>query len=95
MLAALRTLAGGGGLILGVPEPEHAHRTVLHRHRRSSRYLARCEVSRTTVTNYLQVLEDTLVVILVRPFSTRRTTEIVAAPKINGFDTGLVCNLLS
>ena len=54
-------------------------------------FAARCEVSRTTVTNYLQVLEDTLVVTLVRPFSTRRTTEIVAAPKIYGFDTGLVC----
>ena len=54
-------------------------------------YAARCEVSRTTVGNYLQVLEDTLVVTIVRPFSTRRVTEIVAAPKIYGFDTGFVC----
>ena len=54
-------------------------------------YAARCEVSRTTVGNYLQVLEDTLVVTIVRPFSTRPATEIVAAPKIYGFDTGLVC----
>ena len=53
-------------------------------------FAARCEVSRTTVTNYLQVLEDTMVVNVVRPFSTRRATEIVAAPKIYGFDTGFV-----
>ena len=54
-------------------------------------YAARCEVSRTTVANYLQVLEDTLVVHIVRPYSTRRATEIVAAPKVYGFDTGFVC----
>lgn len=53
-------------------------------------FATRCEVSRTTIANYLQVLEDTLVVTLVRPFSTRRATEIVAAPKIYGFDTGFV-----
>ena len=54
-------------------------------------YAARCEVSRTTVTNYLQVLEDTSVVHVVRPYSTRRATEIVAAPRVYGFDTGFVC----
>ena len=54
-------------------------------------YAARCEVSRTTVTKYLQVLEDTSVVHVVRPYSTRRATEIVAAPKVYGFDSGFVC----
>jgi predicted AAA+ superfamily ATPase len=50
-----------------------------------------CEVSRPTITNYLRVLEATFVAHVVRPFSTRRPTEIVAAPKIYGFDTGFIC----
>ncbi len=49
-----------------------------------------CEVSRPTIANYLQVLEVTRVAHVVRPFSTRRTTEIVAAPKVYAFDTGFV-----
>jgi uncharacterized protein len=28
---------------------------------------------------------------VIRPYSTRRSTEIVAAPKVYGFDTGFVC----
>ena len=35
-------------------------------------YAARCEVSRTTVAKYLQVLEDTFVLHVVRPYSTQR-----------------------
>jgi hypothetical protein len=50
-----------------------------------------CEISRPTVTSYLGVLEATAVVHVIRPFSTRRATEIVAAPKVYGFDTGFVC----
>ncbi len=50
-----------------------------------------CEVNRATIVNYLRVLEETLVMTVVRPFSTRRATEIVAAPKVYGFDTGFVC----
>lgn len=50
-----------------------------------------CEVSRSTITNYLAVLEATFVVNVIRPFNSRRTTEIVAAPKIYSFDTGFVC----
>jgi predicted AAA+ superfamily ATPase len=37
------------------------------------------------------VLEATAVAHVIRPFSTRRATEIVAAPKVYGFDTGFVC----
>jgi hypothetical protein len=48
-------------------------------------------VSRTTISNYLAVLEATFVVHVIRPFSTSRTTEIVSAPKVYGFDTGFVC----
>jgi len=50
-----------------------------------------CEVSRTTVANYVAVLEATFVVHLVRPFAGGGSAEIVAAPKAYGFDTGFVC----
>ncbi len=48
------------------------------------------EVSRPTIANYLSALEITKVAHVVRPFSTRRATEIVHAPKVYGFDTGFV-----
>jgi predicted AAA+ superfamily ATPase len=48
------------------------------------------EVSRTTIGNYLSALEITKVAHVVRPFSTRRSTELVHAPKVYGFDTGFV-----
>jgi uncharacterized protein len=54
-------------------------------------FARRCEVSRTTIVNYLAVLEATYVVHVLRPYSARRATEIVAAPKVYGFDTGFVC----
>ncbi len=48
------------------------------------------EVSRPTIANYLSALEMTKVAHVIRPFSTRRSTEIVHAPKVYGFDTGFV-----
>ena len=57
----------------------------------ATKYAAPCEISRTTVANYLNVLEATRVVHVVRPFSTHRATEIVSTPKVYGFDTGFVC----
>ena len=57
----------------------------------ATRFAAPCEVSRTTITNYLNVLDATFVVHIVRPFSTHRPTEIVSAPKVYAFDTGFVC----
>jgi predicted AAA+ superfamily ATPase len=56
----------------------------------ATKYARPCEVSRTTITNYLQVLSATHVANVIRPFSKYRTTEIVAAPKVYGFDTGFV-----
>lgn len=50
-----------------------------------------CEVSRTTITNYLRVLEATFVVHVLRPFTSHRPTEIVSAPKVYAFDTGFFC----
>jgi hypothetical protein len=57
----------------------------------ATKFAAPCEVSRTTISNYLKVLESTFVMHVVRPFSQHRPTEIVAAPKVYGFDTGFVC----
>lgn len=57
----------------------------------ATRFATPCEVSRTTISNYLAVLESTLVVHVLRPFSQARASEIVSAPKVYGFDTGFVC----
>jgi hypothetical protein len=57
----------------------------------ASRLARPCEVSRTTIGNYLAVLDATFIVTIVRPFSTSRPAEIVAAPRVYGFDTGFVC----
>ena len=58
----------------------------------ATRFAGPCEINRQTVTNYLAVLEATLVAHIVRPFSTRRATELVSAPKVYAFDTGFVCH---
>lgn len=50
-----------------------------------------CEVSRTTISNYLAVLEATFVVHVIRPFSSHRQSEIISAPKVYAFDTGFMC----
>ena len=57
----------------------------------ATKFARPCEVSRTTIGNYLSVLEATFVVHVIRPFSSHRPTEIVSAPKVYGFDTGFVC----
>jgi uncharacterized protein len=56
----------------------------------ATRFAAPCEVSRQTISNYLTALEATFVAHVVRPFSSRRSTEIVSAPKVYAFDTGFV-----
>ncbi len=57
----------------------------------ATRFARPCEVSRATISNYLAVLETTLVAHVVRPFSSRPGIEIVSAPKVYAFDTGFVC----
>ena len=59
----------------------------------ATRFAGPCEVSRNTVANYLRVLEATFVAHVIRPFSARKQSEIVSAPKVYGFDTGFVCAL--
>lgn len=56
----------------------------------ATRYARVCEVSRQTIQNYLATLEATFVMHVVRPFTTHKPVEIVAAPKVYGFDTGFV-----
>lgn len=53
-------------------------------------YTGPCEISRGTVTNYLHVLEATRTAQIISPFTTRKSTEIVAAPKVYTFDTGFI-----
>jgi predicted AAA+ superfamily ATPase len=53
---------------------------------------AESQVSRPTVTNWLEVYQTTHVVHLVRPYAAGGRREIVAQPKVFGFDTGLVCH---
>ena len=57
----------------------------------ATRFTRPCEVSRTTISNYLAVLEATFIAHVIRPYSSHRPTEIIAAPKVYGFDTGFVC----
>lgn len=57
----------------------------------ATRFARPCEVSRTTISNYLSVLEATFAAHVVRPFARRRKAEIVSAPKVYAFDTGFLC----
>jgi len=56
----------------------------------ATKFVEPCNVSRTTIANYLGALEKTYVVNLLRPFNSRRSTEIIAAPRVYGFDTGFI-----
>jgi hypothetical protein len=57
----------------------------------ATRFARDCGVSRTTIANYLSSLEATAVAHVVRPYSEGGSAEIVAAPRVYGFDTGFVC----
>lgn len=50
-----------------------------------------CEISRQTVTNYLSILETTLLVHVLRPYHEASSVELKSQPKVFGFDTGFVC----
>ena len=56
----------------------------------ANKFSTPCEVSRTTIANYLAILENTLIVHIVRPYSTKKSSEIISAPKVYAFDTGFV-----
>ncbi len=54
-----------------------------------------CGISRPTVQTYLDVLEQTFVAQILRPFHSGQSREITQAPKVYGFDTGFVCHARS
>jgi len=58
----------------------------------ASSFAAPCGISRTTVSTYLEILEETMVAKVLRPFHSARSREVVQAPKVYGFDTGFVCH---
>jgi predicted AAA+ superfamily ATPase len=58
-----------------------------------SRIATESEISRPTVSNWLEVYEVTHTIHVVRPFSSGGRREIIAQPKVFGFDTGLVCHV--
>lgn len=58
----------------------------------ASSLAAPCSISRTTVQTYLDILEETFVVQVLRPFHSGRSREILQAPKVYAFDTGFVCH---
>jgi len=51
-----------------------------------------CEASRPTINGYLSILEETFVVHVLRPFTSRRAAEIISAPRVYAFDTGFACH---
>jgi uncharacterized protein len=55
-------------------------------------FTAPCEASRQTLANYLDMLALTGVVNVLRPYATNAQRELVAMPKVYGFDTGFVCH---
>jgi predicted AAA+ superfamily ATPase len=57
----------------------------------ATRFAGPCEVNRSTITNYLAILEQTNVLHVIRPLSGRKSSEITSAPKTYAFDTGFVC----
>lgn len=56
----------------------------------ATKFAVPCEVTRHTLTGYLNVLEETFVAHVIRPWATNKQTEIVAAPKVYGMDTGFI-----
>ena len=57
----------------------------------ATKYAKPCEVSRVSINNYLNILDVTFVIQIIKPFSTYKPNEIVKAPKVYAFDTGFVC----
>jgi hypothetical protein len=58
----------------------------------ASRFAKPCEASRTTIANYLAVLEAAFAMHVIRPYAEGGRAEIVSAPRVYGFDTGFVCH---
>lgn len=59
----------------------------------ASKFATDCKVSSPTISNFLHLLEETFVIDVLRPYHKRKNSEIVSAPKVYTFDTGLTCYL--
>jgi len=57
-----------------------------------SRLAGDCGVSRPTTMSWLEIFQITHVLHVLRPFAAGGRREIVAQPKVYGFDTGMVCH---
>ncbi len=53
-------------------------------------FAAPCGVSHTTIASYLNVMEQTHIAYVLRPFHKNQAKEIITAPKVYFFDTGFV-----
>lgn len=53
-------------------------------------FASTCEISRQTIQNYLHILETTLLMTVLRPYTGGSANEIKSQPKVYGFDTGFV-----
>lgn len=51
-----------------------------------------CGVSRPTTMNWLEVFQITHTITVLRPYANGGRREVVAQPKVYGFDTGFVCH---
>lgn len=49
-----------------------------------------CAISKPTIENYLFILENTYIIKLVSPYSTSAKVEVIKAPKIFFYDTGIM-----
>jgi predicted AAA+ superfamily ATPase len=58
----------------------------------ATNFASPCGISRPTVQTYLDILEETLVAHVLRPFHSGQSREITLAPKVYGFDTGFMCH---
>jgi len=57
----------------------------------ATKFANACVIDRRTISSYLNILEETFVAHVIRPYATHKPNEIIKAPKVYGFDTGFVC----
>jgi hypothetical protein len=53
-------------------------------------FSAPCGVSHTTIASYLNIMEQTHIAYVLRPFHKRASKEIISTPKVYFFDTGFI-----
>jgi predicted AAA+ superfamily ATPase len=56
----------------------------------ASKFSRECEADRRTLANFLSILEETHLVLVLRPYHTLKAVEILKMPKVCAFDTGFI-----